>query len=692
VPLSTQGSLSILASWEVEEEYNPLEDELRGYGVLRVHVHWASSLIAAEDTTGDGKADSADPYCRVALADWKQQTAHLDQTLDPKWDERLEFRGFDEIYGGRWSLSDLLSTPLELAIFDEDTSNLFFGHKHELGTATVDLAPLRKARETTVLVPLSTQGDVSLTLSWEVEEAYVEADAEQYALEAKDVVLWEAVGVIRERLHARGFDADKERVAAMIKGRDFIRRRFALEAAAFGSLPEIVIKVKGQLQHVGLDATAEVIALALGEAGSASYHVGKCAKYLIGEIERELELGLDATEGAATKGRRYGTSRLSSKVAHGRSRLINRLRNAKASSVDMASLAVSINILFKLIAFEVTAFLQVNSDIAASMPELTWPKAFDDISATVRLLRVRFRVGIRVRVRVRVKGNPNHDLDQVSSVVNLDFVTEHGDATCTLGNNYCYRVMMMMLGILGFQLAFPACVALIKYGDPERKRVTQERLNVLVDRCYHGNAIVLMILHPTVSKKLASILACRYYNDTYVVQAAKTLSCGDPICVVTGVFFFLLYTVGIPVYVWYSLRQFASPQAIVRLGKSPMLARYRARMGFICGKFERDFWYYELLEMTRKTLLMAVAAFIQQGGFLAIFAKIFVSGFFFAILFRSSPFNSDKVDMLVTTSQLCTLATLFFALMMKIGFFEEEGVPKDVMGQILIYIMFLPAG
>ena len=277
-------------------------------------------------------------------------------------------------------------------------------------------------------------------------------------------------------------------------------------------------------------------------------------------------------------------------------------------------------------------------------------------------------------------------------MVNLDFVTEHGDATCTLGNNYCYRVMMMMLGILGFQLAFPACVALIKYGDPERKRVTQERLNVLVDRCYHGNAIVLMILHPTVSKKLASILACRYYNDTYVVQAAKTLSCGDPICVVTGVFFFLLYTVGIPVYVWYSLRQFASPQAIVRLGKSPMLARYRARMGFICGKFERDFWYYELLEMTRKTLLMAVAAFIQQGGFLAIFAKIFISGFFFAILFRSSPFNSDKVDMLVTTSQLCTLATLFFALMMKIGFFEEEGVPKDVMGQILIYIMFLPAG
>ena len=40
---------------------------------------------------------------------------------------------------------------------------------------------------------------------------------------------------------------------------------------------------------------------------------------------------------------------------------------------------------------------------------------------------------------------------------------------------------------------------------------------------------------------------------------------------------------------------------------NPMLGRYKARLGFICGKFEADFWYYELLEMTRKTLLMAVA-------------------------------------------------------------------------------------
>jgi len=40
---------------------------------------------------------------------------------------------------------------------------------------------------------------------------------------------------------------------------------------------------------------------------------------------------------------------------------------------------------------------------------------------------------------------------------------------------------------------------------------------------------------------------------------------------------------------------------------------------------------------------------------------------------RCTPFNSEKLDLLVVTGQFCSLATLFFMIMMKIGFFEEEG-------------------
>ena len=93
-----------------------------------------------------------------------------------------------------------------------------------------------------------------------------------------------------------------------------------MEVVSFGKLPEIIIKVKGQLQHVGLDATAEVIASALGEKGSPSYHVGKCAKWLIDEIERELVLGEAAAQGRKPRS-------LSRRMTMGGGNLIERLKN-----------------------------------------------------------------------------------------------------------------------------------------------------------------------------------------------------------------------------------------------------------------------------------------------------------------------------------------------------------------------------
>ena len=77
--------------------------------------------------------------------------------------------------------------------------------------------------------------------------------------------------------------------------------------------------------------------------------------------------------------------------------------------------------------------------------------------------------------------------------------------------------------------------------------------------------------------------------------------------------------------------------------------------------------------MTRKTGLMAVTSFIRKGSYAQLFAKMLISGFFLVLLVRCSPFNSKRLFLLVSVGQFCSLATLFFMLMMKIGFFEEEG-------------------
>ena len=75
---------------------------------------------------------------------------------------------------------------------------------------------------------------------------------------------------------------------------------------------------------------------------------------------------------------------------------------------------------------------QVNSSLAGSMPDLTFPPEFSEMSRSL------------------------------SSAFNLDFVTDVGEANCSLGSNHCFRIMVMMFTLLSFQLAFPAGYALAK--------------------------------------------------------------------------------------------------------------------------------------------------------------------------------------------------------------------------------------
>jgi hypothetical protein len=331
----------------------------------------------------------------------------------------------------------------------------------------------------------------------------------------------------------------------------------------------------------------------------------------------------------------------------------------KAAQPDMLSLSISISILAKFMLFDLVGFLQVNSSIAEAFADLNWPAQFSEVSRVA------------------------------SSVFNLDFLTDIGESNCTLQSNHCYRVMVMMLTLLAFQLAFPAGVGVARF-TPLRRCIKEDRIKTLIDRSFHGNAVVMMVLHPPISKQLSGLVECSWYNDRHVLSAHKSLACGLPVCWITALVFMVLYTLGIPLYVFLSLRSYLSPSARKQREGSEVLERYKARLGFICGKYEPDFWYYELLEMTRKTLLMCATSFLPKGSYMQLFGKLLVSIFFFVYLVKSTPFNSERLDLLVCTSQFCTVATLFSAIVMKIGFFEAEGVPEEAVNWLLMTIMVLP--
>ena len=124
-----------------------IESAYLEHGLLRVHLIGAKGLKPADR---NGKSD---PYVRLLIAGQRAKSKTIKATLDPKWDETFEFacvRG------------DLLKHDLQLRVFDWDLAST----DDKLGDASLSLEPVLHRLEHSCEVELSTQGQVSLRLSW----------------------------------------------------------------------------------------------------------------------------------------------------------------------------------------------------------------------------------------------------------------------------------------------------------------------------------------------------------------------------------------------------------------------------------------------------------------------------------------------------------------------------------------------
>lgn len=270
------------------------------------------------------------------------------------------------------------------------------------------------------------------------------------------------------------------------------------------------------------------------------------------------------------------------------------------------------------------------------------------------------------------------------------------------------QVLCVMMSLLSFQLALPLCKLLVDRIDrgaspgwsvrrcvPARWRgalaVTDVQRDKFVDRSIHANVIVALVAHPPLSKLLLNSVSCQRFNDVSVLRADRALGCGTtPLCNGTAAVFMALYTVGIPLTLGLYLRRFLSPAGKERHAKTATLARAKARVGFACGKYEARYYAYEVLEMTRRFLLTGASTLIRGGAYGQLVAKILISFCFFALLTRTTPFNSPRLDLLVCVAHFCTLMTLVAALMVQIGWFEAEGVHEEAVGYGMLTIQFTP--
>jgi len=117
------------------------------HGLLRVHLIGAKGLKPAD------RNGNSDPYVQILIGGQRARSKTIKATLDPQWGETFEFAGVR---------GELLKHDLQLRVFDWDLASA----DDKLGDASLSLEPVLHKLEHACEVELSTQGQVSLRLSW----------------------------------------------------------------------------------------------------------------------------------------------------------------------------------------------------------------------------------------------------------------------------------------------------------------------------------------------------------------------------------------------------------------------------------------------------------------------------------------------------------------------------------------------
>ena len=319
---------------------------------------------------------------------------------------------------------------------------------------------------------------------------------------------------------------------------------------------------------------------------------------------------------------------------------------------------------FKGALFDLVGYLQINASFALSMPEVPWPSSFSELSKSL------------------------------SGAFNINFATQLGSADCLLASSVCFRTLNTMLMAMGFLLALPLSQFVARCC-----RMNASKRRSLADSATAIWLVIVMLAHAPLTNLILGCLQCEWFDDISVLKRDRALGCGEePICLGTAGVFIPLFTIGFPMYMLSRLASFSTLWGQARLKREhgdnydATVAKYRRQFNFFVSKYEPKFWWYELSEMMRKLLLTSVAAFLDatKAPYSELVCKITIS-FFFLLLFVSTlPKSDGLLDVIMATAQLCTFLTLMFALLLRIDFFEEEGVDPEAAAAVLLLIQVLP--
>ena len=186
------------------------------------------------------------------------------------------------------------------------------------------------------------------------------------------------------------------------------------------------------------------------------------------------------------------------------------------------------------------------------------------------------------------------------------------------------------------------------------------------------------ILYPVLAARLLALYRVVEFNDLLMLEEDVRLSSHDAMpWQMAGLPFIFLLLIGMPCAALAVLRRIARPGALDKAHlkserrqrnsgaplrtpaeKLQLEARYVRRYGPLYQMYEPSCWMWEMVEIVRKLLLIAILGYFRAGSAEQLWTGVLISLVSILLLTYFSPFVDPRVDGVSWASQTATLLTL----------------------------------
>eukprot|EP01046_Picozoa_sp_COSAG06_P031452 COSAG06_NODE_3065_length_5901_cov_5.700965_2_plen_1264_part_00 len=182
--------------------------------------------------------------------------------------------------------------------------------------------------------------------------------------------------------------------------------------------------------------------------------------------------------------------------------------------------------------------------------------------------------------------------------------------------------------------------------------------------------LLVFLLYPGLTNKIFEGLICRDLGGeplSSVLEVDYSIDCEEDKALryVRQLLLVVIWPIGLPAMLF--LWMYHAKDLILAEDEDTL-----QKFDFVLGDYKRGFWFWEVVELSRKLILSGLIGIFGRGTIAQSFAAVFISFFFFGLSVYAQPFRTDRMNRLKMFSEFQIFGILLVCIVLQTN---KNGLP-----------------